>query len=66
MSQSPNRKLKAKIIEIYGTQVDSARLINWTEDRVSRLIHGRLSPRDSDRQLIARKLGVPQDEIFPS
>ena len=61
-----NRKLKAKIIEVYGSQVDFARLINWSEDRLSRVIHGRLSPQDSERKLIAQKLRVRQDEIFPN
>ncbi len=61
-----NRKLKARIIEVYGTQTDFARLINWSENRLSQVIHGRLSPQESERKLIAQKLRVPQNEIFPS
>jgi len=65
MSRTPNRKLKAKIIEVYGSQVDFARLLNWSEDRLSRVIHGRVLPRDEEKNMISRKLGVPESEIFP-
>lgn len=61
-----NRFLKAKIIERIGTQTDFARLVGLSEDRLSKIICGRLSPRESERQLIARKLGVPESEIFPT
>jgi hypothetical protein len=64
MSRTPNRKLKAKIIEVYGTQVDFARLINWSEDRVSRVIHGRVIPGEDEKRLISRKLGVPPGDLF--
>jgi len=59
-----NFTLKARIIEKFGSQTDFARLLGISEDRLSKYIHGRLQPSDEEQRLIARKLGVSQDEIF--
>jgi transcriptional regulator with XRE-family HTH domain len=61
-----NRILKAKIIERIGNQTDFARLLGLSEDRLSKIIHGRTSPRESEREMISRKLGVPERELFPA
>jgi transcriptional regulator with XRE-family HTH domain len=66
MSRTPNYILKARIIERFGSQVDFARLLGISEDRLSRVIHGRIMPKENERDLIARKLGVPMTELFPS
>jgi len=60
-----NLILKAKIIEKIGSQTVFARLLGVTEDRLSKIIHGRLSPQETERKLIAQKLGVPEGELFP-
>lgn len=59
-----NFKLKARIIEKFGTQADFARLIGMQEQRISRFIHGRTMPNEAERQQISRRLGVAQGEIF--
>jgi DNA-binding transcriptional regulator YdaS (Cro superfamily) len=61
-----NRLLKAKIIERFGSQVDFARLLGISEDRLSKYIHGRLHPSEEEQLMIAQKLGVNQGEIFSS
>jgi len=45
------RRLKARIIEQYGTQADFAQRIMFDESLVSRIIRGRrsLSPEDAKR-----------------
>ena len=60
-----NRKLKARIIEQFGSQTDFARLLGLSEDRLSKIIHGRITPNDAERQQISRRLGVKQVELFP-
>ena len=59
-----NRPLKARIIECFGNQVDFARLIGVSEERLSRIIHGRTVPRELEKELIAKKLGTSLTEIF--
>jgi transcriptional regulator with XRE-family HTH domain len=59
-----NLVLKARIIERFGTQTDFARLLGMSEDRLSKLIHGRLKPREDERKTIARKLGAAPEELF--
>jgi DNA-binding transcriptional regulator YdaS (Cro superfamily) len=61
-----NRLLKARIIERFGNQTDFARLLGISEDRLSKWIHGRLTPGEPEQDLIAKKLGIPTGEIFPS
>jgi transcriptional regulator with XRE-family HTH domain len=53
-----NRKLKAAVVLEYGSQVEAARSLGWSESRLSRLINGRIEPRAEDVQLIHQKLGV--------
>ncbi len=61
-----NLFLKARIIERFGTQSDSARLVGISKDRLSKLIHGRLCLREAEKEMISKKLGVPECEIFPA
>ncbi len=44
-----NRKLKAKIVEEFGTQADFAQVMNLDEGVISRVVRGRrvLSPEDA-------------------
>jgi len=53
-----NRKLKAAVVLEYGSQVDAAKALGWSESKLSRLINGRIEPRPEDARLIQAKLGV--------
>jgi transcriptional regulator with XRE-family HTH domain len=61
---SKNFKLKARIVEKYGTQVDFAVLVGISQDRLSKFIHGRSRPNPLEARRIAKKLGVSQGELF--
>lgn len=58
-----NYKLKARIIETYGDQTAFARLLGIREDRLSKIIHGRIQPRPEEVERIASLLKV-SEEIF--
>jgi hypothetical protein len=60
-----NYSLKAKIIEKFGTQFEFCEVLGIREDRLSKLIHGRISPNVHERRTIPEKLGVSEDEIWP-
>lgn len=59
-----NNELKAQIIRKFSTITAFARAIGARDDRVSKIIHGRIIPSDRERKLISRKLRVPENEIF--
>jgi hypothetical protein len=59
-----NFRLKGRIIEKFGCQYDFARLVGISEDRLSKLIHGRLTPHETEKQVIAQKLGADPEELF--
>jgi plasmid maintenance system antidote protein VapI len=46
-----NLKLKAKIIERFGTQADFARVTGLKEDRISRFINGRNLPTEEEKSI---------------
>ncbi len=58
-----DNKLKAKIVERYGTQADFAVKIGVDESVVSRVLRGRryLTPEAGAKW--ARALGVPKDQL---
>jgi hypothetical protein len=59
-------ELKVEIIKSpFQNQAKFARAINRRDDWLSGLIHGRVRPTEADKDLIARTLGVPQEELFP-
>ncbi len=60
-----NFQLKARIIAQYESQMNFARILGISEDRLSKMIHGRVRPRQAERDLICRELGVGP-EIFPA
>ena len=65
-----NRLLKIKIIEHYGTQTEFVRDLRssvgleMSEDRLSKLICGRLKPRDHEKVIIAQKLSITPEDVF--
>lgn len=65
-AQLPNLKLKALIIETFGSQVSGARAFEMNECRLSRIIHRRAQPKHEEKRTIAWKLQKKMAEIFPT
>ena len=59
-----NKKLKAKIIELFGTQGDFAQAIKEDESVVSRVIRGRRSPNHEQREKWAAVLDCKPEQLF--
>ena len=59
-----NVRLKTRILERFGTQFYVARALGISEDRLSRIIHGRKEPTPEERKAICRILNVKQEDIF--
>ena len=59
-----NRKLKARIIEFYGTQSDFAERIEENESVVSRVVRARKSLTFADRKRWAEALNCSVAELF--
>ena len=60
-----NKILKAKIIEIFGTQADFAMEIGEDESRISRVVRNRRKPTNSERIKYAKFLKCKPIDIFP-
>jgi DNA-binding transcriptional regulator YdaS (Cro superfamily) len=59
-----NRKLKARIIEVYGSQADFSEEIGVNETVVSRVIRGR-SKLEPEKQVVwAKALKCSRKDIF--
>ena len=58
-----NRKLKGKIIEVFGTQADFSQTLGVNESVVSRVVRGRktLTPAEAERW--ARALGMTAEAL---
>ena len=64
MESAVNLKLKAKIVEKYGTQADFAPVINTDESLISKIIRGRRK-LDTKMQFVwAKALGCRPEDIF--
>lgn len=59
-----NLELKIRIIRKFGTQTDFARVVGVREDKLSRLINGRVYPTEWEKEIIAQKLGATPQELF--
>lgn len=59
-----NKKLKLKIIEIFGTQADFAQKIKVDESVVSRVLRGRRTLGKGDRQKWAETLKCDEKELW--
>jgi len=55
--------IKPKIYERYRTIADFCREANIGENRMSRIITGRIKPDPKECQAISEKLGISSDEI---
>lgn len=43
---------------MYGSQTNFARLCSMKDDRLSKIIRGKIDPNEQEKQLIASRLGV--------
>ena len=59
-----NKKLKAKIIEKYGTQADFAPVINTDESLISKFIRGRRKLSPENQRIWADALDCKPRDIF--
>ncbi len=60
-----NKKLKGKIVEVYGTQADFAQKIKKDESYVSRVVRGRRNITESEQDSWAGLLGYSRRDLFP-
>jgi hypothetical protein len=60
-----NLKLKALLIEKYGTLTKAGRDLGMDEFRLSRIIHGRAEPQQIEKRRVAWKLQKPATLLFP-
>ena len=59
-----NTILKAKIVEIFGTQSDFAKAINVSETIVSRVVRQRQKIKDCEQNTWAKILNCKPSDIF--
>jgi len=59
-----NNRLKAKIIEKFGTQADFAQMAETSEPEVSRIVRGRRNLNTEKKTKWAQLLSTPVSEIF--
>jgi len=60
-----NLKLKLKILERFRYQADFAMAAKLREERLSRIITGRVRPSPEEMQRIASLLNAQVEELFP-
>ncbi|MCF8081811.1 MAG: helix-turn-helix domain-containing protein [Deltaproteobacteria bacterium] len=60
-----NKRLKAKIFEVFGSQADFAKAIGHPESTVSRVVRGRRVLPKKERKRWAESLHCDVAEIFP-
>jgi DNA-binding transcriptional regulator YdaS (Cro superfamily) len=60
-----NLVLKFSILEKFGRQADFAQATGICETLLSRIICGRRPATPEQKSIIARKLGISPDELFP-
>jgi len=61
-----NRKLKGKIVELYGSQTNFAMKIGEDETFVSRVINGRRRLNEKQQRRWAKALKAKPEEFFNS
>jgi len=59
-----NRKLKAKIVEVFGTQADFAKSMGLHSSRVSTVVRRRWDLSDEEQKQWAAALGCNPSDIF--
>jgi hypothetical protein len=61
-----NQKLKARIVELFGTQGDFAQAVDENESVVSRVIRGRCEIGQVKKEMWAKTLRCRSDQLFPA
>lgn len=64
IGEKMNRSLKAKIIELFGTQADFAQRLGIDDSVVSRVVKGRKKLSSEVEKKWARVLKCAQDDLF--
>jgi len=59
-----NRRLKAKIVERFGTQSDFSEAIKTQESTISRVVRGRRELNEEDKKAWAKALGAELAILF--
>lgn len=59
-----NRKLKAKIVEVFGTQADFSTIVDDDETIISRVVCGRRVLPDKKKKVWAEALDSTVEELF--
>lgn len=59
-----NKKLKGKIVEVFGSQADFAMKIGEDETYVSRVIHGRRELDQKKQARWAKALRTTKEDLF--
>jgi hypothetical protein len=59
-----NKILKAKIIEIYGTQADFAQAVKTDEPIISRVVRNRRKLKSEQQETWAKALKCDKEDIF--
>ena len=60
-----NLDLRFEIYKKFGSQFNAARVLNMREDRLSKIIRGRILPKSEEKRHFARKLGRKITGLFP-
>ncbi len=63
---SSDKALKHAIVDSEKTQRQIARSTRIDETRLSRIASRQVAPKPREMKALARVLGRPQDELFPS
>ena len=59
-----NRKLKAKIFEVFGTQADFSLVVKVDEAKISKVVRGRRALSEDEQNRWAGLLGATPVELF--
>lgn len=60
-----NIALKMAILQKCGNQTLFARQVEMGESIISRIIHGYREPTADEKRIIAQKLGLSEEALFP-
>lgn len=57
------RKLRGRIVEKYGSQMEFAKAMGWSERTLSKKINGKIPWKQTDICSAIKLLGLSQDDI---
>jgi hypothetical protein len=63
-SENMNLRLKAKIIECYGSQANFSQVVGKPEPVISRVVHGRIQLSPEERIQWSRLLDASSETLF--